>query len=467
VAGVTIIRRTSACSISAMHEESTLTALFPDHLAVVGERWAAALADAGYDAAVVTAGEAKHFFLDDQAPPFKLNPHFLQWCPSETAEGSALLVRPGERPSLYFLRPDDYWHKAPEVPVWAETFDVRTFADRETLLETLRSDALRVGNRVALVGDSGLDRLEAFPEEDRNPDPLLDPLHFARATKTPFELACMRVATGRAARGHQAARDAFNAGKSEFEINLAYLAAAGQLPAELPYQNIVALNEHAGVLHYQHYERAAPATRLSFLIDAGGTHLGYAADVTRTYAADPSSLFAELVTRLDAAQQAVVASITEGMSFVDLHIGMHRRLADLLADAGLLTVSADTAFDAHVTETFLPHGLGHLIGLQTHDVSGQQRSAQGGSNPPPANYPALRLTRAIGAAMPVTIEPGLYFIPQLLGALSHSPAADMIRWDLVDTLRPCGGIRIEDNVALVDGRVENFTRDAFTRLGGV
>lgn len=447
-------------------EDTPLDALFPEHLEVVGRRWAAALGAAGFDAAVVTAGEPKYFFLDDQAPPLKLNPHFLQWCPSETAQGSALLVRPGHRTSLYFLSPDDYWHKAPDVPPWADAFEVRLFNDREALLEAIRTDALRAGNRIALVGESGRDVLDDFPDDDTNPQPLLNPLHYGRASKTPFELACMRAASAKAACGHLAARDAFQAGGSEFEINLAFLGAAGQLPAELPYQNIVALNEHAGVLHYQHYERLAPASRHSFLIDAGGSHLGYAADVTRTYAADERSLFAELVARLDAAQQEVVAEVADGVSFVELHIAMHRRLATILADTRLVTGPAEAAFDAGVTETFLPHGLGHLIGLQTHDVGGQQRAAEGGNKAPPANYPALRLTRTIGEAMPVTIEPGLYFIPQLLDALRNSPNARLVDWDRIRPLIPCGGIRIEDNVALVDGRVENFTRDAFARLGG-
>ncbi|MGE0623048.1 MAG: Xaa-Pro dipeptidase [Pseudomonadales bacterium] len=450
-----------------MQEDTALDTLYPAHLTEVSGRWSAALATAGFDAAVVTAGEPKPYFLDDQSPPLKLNPHFLQWCPSETAAGSALLVTPGRATCLYFLRPDDYWHKPPDVPVWAQAFEVKTFADRETLLATIRSDALKAGNRVALVGDSGGDVLVDFPEEDRNPAPLLNPLHFARATKTPFELACMRAATAKAARGHRAAREAFLAGASEFQINLAYLGAAAQLPAELPYQNIVALNEHAGVLHYQHYDQSAPGRRLSFLIDAGGSHLGYAADVTRTYAAEPDSLFAELIDRLDVAQQAVVAELADGVPFLDLHTGMHRRLAAILADTGLVTATADAAFETGVTETFLPHGLGHLIGLQTHDVGGQQRAAEGGSKAPPANYPALRLTRVIGEAMPVTIEPGLYFIPQLLDALRASANAGMVDWERVTSLVPYGGIRIEDNVALVKGRIENFTRDAFARLDGV
>jgi Xaa-Pro dipeptidase len=68
--------------------------------------------------------------------------------------------------------------------------------------------------------------------------------------------------------------------------------------------------------------------------------------------------------------------------------------------------------------------------------------------------------------MPVTIEPGLYFIPQLLDALRQGPHADLVNWPQVESLLPCGGIRIEDNILLRDGRVENLTRDAFAGLDG-
>jgi Xaa-Pro dipeptidase len=440
--------------------------LFSDHLETLTRRWEAALAFAGFDSAIVTAGEPSNYFLDDQAPPLKLNPHFLQWCPSETASGSALLVRPGHKPTLYFLQPDDYWHQPPEIPVWAEAFEVETYRERAALLAAVERAALTAGNHIAFVGDAGADALTGLQSQDVNPALLLNRLHFARAVKTGFELECMREASRKAARGHLAARDAFQAGQSEFQINLAYLSASEQLPAELPYASIVALNEHAGVLHYQHYERTAPPQIRSFLIDAGGSHHGYAADVTRTYAAPGESLFGDLVERMDLAQRALIDSIDGEVDYLALHVDMHRRLADILTGCGLIKGSAEAAFERGLTETFLPHGLGHLIGLQTHDVGGQQSTAEGGISPPPENYPALRLTRRLVEGMPVTIEPGLYFIPQLLDALRQGPHADLVNWPQVESLLPCGGIRIEDNILLRDGRVENLTRDAFAGLDG-
>ena len=86
--------------------------LYSEHLDLLARRWEAALAFAGFDAAIVVAGQPAEYFLDDQATPFRPNPHFAQWFPEDDAAGSALLIRPGERPRVYFYQPADYWHQA-------------------------------------------------------------------------------------------------------------------------------------------------------------------------------------------------------------------------------------------------------------------------------------------------------------------------------------------------------------------
>ena len=82
-----------------------------------------------------------------------------------------------------------------------------------------------------------------------------------------------------------AAREAFQAELSEFDINMAYLMATGHRDTDVPYGNIVALNEHAAVLHYTKLDHQSPDEYRSFLIDAGAEYNGYAADITRTYSA--------------------------------------------------------------------------------------------------------------------------------------------------------------------------------------
>ena len=150
----------------------------------------------------------------------------------------------------------------------------------------------------------------------------------------------MRVASKIGARAHRAAEAAFRAGESEFGIHMAYLAAARQTEHELPYGNIVALNEHGAVLHYTEFDHAPPAHAHSFLIDAGASFHGYASDITRTHAAADAGEFAALIDAVDAAQQGFCARVRAGQSYPDLHVHAHHVLAGILRDHGFIRMSA-------------------------------------------------------------------------------------------------------------------------------
>jgi len=245
---------------------------------------------------------------------------------------------------------------------------------------------------------------------------------------------------------------------------MAYLLASKQVESDLPYGNIVALNEHAATLHYQHYEQVPEADRRSFLIDAGARHLGFASDITRTYAADNSSEFARLISALDARQQALVNQVRPGISYYDLHVNMHHLIAEILVEFKLVNCSAEAAFDNRITDVFFPHGVGHFLGLQTHDVGGWLGSSPEFTNDPPKRFPALRLTREVESRQVFTIEPGIYFIPVLLKKLRAGQQASLINWQRVEYFLPFGGIRIEDNILVTNNGFVNLTRDAFSSL---
>ena len=101
-------------------------------------------------------------------------------------------------------------------------------------------------------------------------------------------------------------------------------------------------------------------------------------------------------------------AVAPGASYVELQQLMHEQLAEILTTHHILKCSAQEAFAHGLTEAFCPHGLGHLLGLQVHDVGGQQIAESGELRPPPENYPALRFTRPISENMVLTVEPGLY-----------------------------------------------------------
>lgn len=434
-----------------------------EHIGTITAQWQQALAATGADAAVVPAGVAQMYFQDDQAPVFHPNPHFARFYPDDNCEQSVLLVRPGDRPKLYFHRPASYWYQPPTLPDWAEAaFDVETHHDDEKLMKSLVGGVSGY-RRVALVGPAESCDLN-LALEAINPKPLVNRLQFARAEKTAFEVERLREASKVGARGHIAARDTFRQGGSEFDIHMAYLAASRQQESKLPYPNIIALNEHAGVLHYQHYDRTRPDPTRSFLIDAGGRSGGYHSDITRTYSANPGDEFDDLVAALDGKQRDTVTQVKPGLSFVDLQVRMHREVADLLVRFDILRCTVESAYDRSITDLFFPHGLGHLLGLQTHDVGGHFANEDGELAEPPERFPKLRFTRAVEPGYVFTVEPGIYFIPSLLKDLAASDAGRDVNWPKVEALIPCGGIRIEDNVLVTSDGAENLTRPAFEAL---
>ena len=140
--------------------------------------------------------------------------------------------------------------------------------------------------------------------------------------------------------------------------------------------------------------------------------------------------------------------------------GMRVPLMGVLKDFGVITVSPEAAVATGVSAAFFPHGLGHPIGLQVHDVAGFQ-DEDGQLIPRPEGHPFLRMTRTLAPGMVVTIEPGIYFIPTLLAKLREKPQAKAVDWKRIGHFLPFGGVRIEDEVHCTAGEPENLTRDAF------
>lgn len=422
------------------------------HLEALEQAYSRLLETHGFDGVLIYSGHPHYHFGDDQQASFATYAHFLHWVPLPGISHSWLMIRPSEAPRLYFHAPRDYWHLSPVIPqgAWTRRFIIEEVA-------TQQPPSGKLPGRFAIIGDVSAE-VAAQLGGEWNPADLIRGLDELRIYKSDYETDCLREANRLALAGHRAAYEAFQTGGAELDIQLAYLAASRQRESHVPYQNIVALNSHGGVLHYQHYDLTPPTQYYSLLVDAGRTVSGYAADITRTWAgrdADPQ--FSELIAGVEALKRKLIDSIRPGESWVQLHHSMHQQLGELLVDQGILHCSAEAAVDMGVTRAFCPHGLGHLLGLQVHDVAGRQ-NAQGKPLPPPDNDPALRLTRQLERGMVVTVEPGLYFIPMLLEPLRDSPAGRDISWPCIERLAPHGGIRTEDNILVTQNGSDNLTR---------
>lgn len=425
------------------------------HITELNRRVADIVSRENLSGLVIHSGQPHRQFLDDMDYPFKVNPHFKAWLPVLDNPHCWLLVNGRDKPQLIFYRPVDFWHKVADVPdcFWSEHIEIKLLTKADKVADLLPKD---IGHW-AYIGEH-LDVAEVLGFKTRNPDAVMSYLHYHRATKTQYELECLRRANEIAVGGHIAAKNAFYNGASEFEIQQAYLIATNQGENEVPYANIVALNRNASILHYTKLEHASPHPRKSFLIDAGANFSGYASDITRTYAFE-KNIFSDLIAAMNKAQLELVAMMKPGVKYVDLHIETHKKIGQIMVDFNIATGDVEHLIEQGITNVFFPHGLGHMLGLQVHDMGGFLHDERGTHIPAPDAHPFLRCTRTLAVNQVLTIEPGIYIIDSLLEGLKQDKRQAQINWDTIDKLRPFGGIRIEDNVIVHADRNENMTRE--------
>jgi Xaa-Pro dipeptidase len=427
---------------------------YAEHVAERQSKAAAALSASGFDALVVSSGVPFTYFADDQEPYFRETPHFAHWVPLRGPH-HLLLVRPGVKPRLVRVAPEDYWYEQAPLgtPFWADDFDLHEVASSEAAWKLART-----AGRVAYIGDEpALAQANGIEASACNPAALVSRLDWDRAYKSAYEVACLEEAEKIASWGHRAALAAFDHGSSELEVHTAYVQALGCTEAELPYPTIIGHDDKSAILHYTG-KRTLRNGRV-LLIDAGAKHLGYGSDITRTWTRkDCDPRFREIVKGMDKLQQKLCDKVVPGLPYPDLHTAAHVMIGDLLHEVGVLRVSGQDAFEVGLTSPFFPHGLGHFLGIQVHDVGGRQKEPQGGTLPPPSHSPFLRTTRTIAEHQVFTIEPGCYFIEMLLREHRNGKHAELVNWSLVEALSPFGGVRIEDNVLVTASGHRNLTR---------
>jgi Xaa-Pro dipeptidase len=428
---------------------SELRRLHAEHAARVQAGYERALAASGFDAVVLHSGSLKsRSSFDDQYWSLRATPHFQHWLPLQVAD-CALVARAGKRPLLVWLKEQNFWENPapPERDHWMAQVDIVEIRDVARAVEHFPQ------GRIAFIGED-LARAASWKLELANPPALLKALDQLRVHKTPYEVACIAEANRLAALGHDAVARAFRDGdRSELDLHLLYLQATGQDDPETPYKNIVALGPHAATLHHVSYgRRSQKRTAESLLLDAGACFEGYCSDVTRTFVKGTgatASTFAELIARVEKMQQQLCGEARPGLPYERLHERSHEEVGAILKDLGIARVSAEEAVKAGLTRAFYPHGLGHSLGLQCHDVGCAE------IKPKPTN-PFLRNTTTIAPDQVFTVEPGVYFIDMLLQPLRASEPR--IDWSLVDALAELGGVRIEDDVRVVEGKIDNLTR---------
>lgn len=436
-----------------------LEALHARHVADLNTEYARIAEAHGLAAIVVHGGRPKkRSQFDDQYFGLRSTPHFQHWV-SLLEPDCAIVAVPGKEPILIWPSALDFWER-PRKP--ASLGFLSFFRVERPSLYASAKDVLPAG-KIAFIGEDEAPAADlGIPRENVNDVGLLRELDQLRVKKSAYERVCLAEANRIAARGHDAVRLAFLSGDAaELDLHLEFLRATRQDDAETPYKNIVAKGENGAILHHIGYLREGRGEE-SLLLDAGATFQGYCSDITRTWVKGTSaaaSTFLGIVEAFERMQQDLCAAVRTGLKYESLHDESHRRVARVLSEAKIVKLSPEEICETGISRLFYPHGLGHSLGLQCHDVGCALLR-------PREDNPFLRNTTVIEAGQTFTIEPGLYFIDQKIEELRGGSSAGAVDFDLVTALSALGGVRIEDDLVVRDGEgPENLTR-AYLPVGG-
>ena len=300
-----------------------------------------------------------------------------------------------------------------------------------------------------------LDELDI--DAEINIEALEDALTYCRTIKTSWELDQLRYAGKVNNEAHRQVMKAIGPDKYEYEMKAVF--EYNQVKYGLvqdAYAGIFASGPNSAILHYVTNDSYMNDGDL-FLIDAGHEYNGYSSDITRTFPVNGTftTMQADVYDTVLRAQKDAIEAAVPGNKMEDLHLLAARRILEGLVDMGLVKGDIDEMLEKNIFALFFPHGLGHFLGLDTHDVGGYPKGVERIQRP---GLKYLRVRRELEPGMVLTIEPGLYFIPALLEpAFDDEEKAPYLNRDKLSQLFDFGGVRIEDNIVVTEGAPENMT----------
>ncbi len=381
----------------------------------------------------------------DQCYDFRPHTEYY-WLTGESRPGSILAFDPQQgwtRFTPAVTEMERIWDGIAEEPVGPYLDDLAPWLEA------------RKGRKIGFLGST---TREVSVDQDLT-DQLRQGLFRARRSKDHYELDLMRRAMLSTKAGHEAARAVMKPGVSEREIQIELESAFARAGADRPgYHSIVGTGPNSVVFHFTPSSRKVAKGDL-VLIDAGACVQEYIIDVTRTYPAGDAftprqQAIYDLL--LDAERRACDRCLAS-QEWLEFHALCALDLAVGLKDLGILKGSAESAIESEAMAVFLPHGIGHMVGLGVRDASG---AAPGRSGENKAAGVRVRCDLPLEPGFVMTVEPGLYFIPALIDdPARREKFANEIDWDVVDGYRDFGGMRIEDNVLVTETQPINLTID--------
>uniref|UniRef100_A0A6B2L3E9 Xaa-Pro dipeptidase n=1 Tax=Arcella intermedia TaxID=1963864 RepID=A0A6B2L3E9_9EUKA len=337
--------------------------------------------------------------------------------------------------------------------------------DIEKTLKSLNCDTVCVISGVNT--DSGLAHqgapFEGISNFKVDKDLLFPVIQNARVVKSDKELDVMRYVAAESAKAHSEIMRIVKPGMSEFQLesHFRHLIYCNSGCRNVSYTCICGSGPNGAILHYGH--AGAPNDKLikegeMLMFDMGGEYHCYGADISRSFPV--SGRFTEeqreVYSSVLASQQAVMDAMKAGVSWPDMHRLANRVICEQLKKYNFLKGDIEDMMANYVGALFMPHGLGHLLGLDTHDVGGYPEGTSRSTEP---GLKSLRYGGLLEKNMVITVEPGIYFIRAVLEPAFLNPQVNIfLNEEKIRKFLDFGGIRIEDDVIVLENGIENMSR---------
>jgi Xaa-Pro aminopeptidase len=275
-----------------------------------------------------------------------------------------------------------------------------------------------------------------------------------RALKSQEEIDELDKAVSISADMHITAMKMAKPGKTEQEITAAVQEVAVKAGGQLAFPIIATVN---GETLHNHYHGNTLKSGDMFLLDAGAeTSLHYAGDLSSTVPVDPTFTEKQKVIFNIAlsAHQAGVKMLKPGIKFKDVHLTVCRTIGEGLREIGLMKGDINEAVNEGAHAMFFPCGTGHMMGLDVHDMEDLGEVYVGYEGQPKSTLfglKSLRLARELKPGFVITVEPGIYFIPQLIDMWkAEKKFEDFINYEELEKYRDFGGLRNEEDFLITE-----------------
>ena len=274
-----------------------------------------------------------------------------------------------------------------------------------------------------------------------------------RATKEPQEIEAIERACDVGFAMHTTAQLLIRPGVTERFIGGQVDGIAHSLAQGTSFATI--FSQHGEIMHGNPSDAKLEAGRLA-LCDAGCELDDYCSDHTRTMPVTGkfTQRQLEIYSIVEACHDYAIEVAKPGVKYMDVHFAICRMMTERLKELGLMKGDTDEAVRAGAHAMFLPHGLGHMMGMDVHDMEGLGQIYVGFDEETRPNLEqfgtnCLRMGRKLEEGFVITDEPGIYFIPQLIDEWKASGhCAEFLNFDKLETYKDFGGIRIEDDILI-------------------